>query len=226
MPRPVDFEEMIIRNNESTNKRARFVEDVGNQTRVIESETIPTSRYRGRARTSRSRRHSRPSPYHTHQRHYQDNDCDDYSDCSGGGHHPRSQESWSDDPDFDPVISGRGVVPSLTFHFKFSHENAEKEQSTISAPELVKQSSRQEAKDHRRQMFNESVSNVLSSRYVGGIYGREDSTAELVTKQSAELTRKPELLKWMYCFTLPQPALADISPPARSRDSIPILIPS
>ena len=146
----------------------RLVDELGGQERVIQSHgTLHPRQSNPRSRPYRSRGRDVPSDLST------------------------------DDSDFDPLIQSRGVLPSLTFHFNFNKEELETLEPNPSGSKSVKKNPQQEDRDRRIQPFHENLNVVLSSRYVGGVYGLQDSTAELLTDYATSMVDRPELLKWM-----------------------------
>lgn len=230
------------------NSRARFVEDVVDGTRIIDSEDSP---YRQREKSSGSRRGTSSHSRYHHRSHDHDDDddahspthrwrrtsnrhdyhYDNYSDDSKLAHRSRRRNSLSEDTDFDPELDPlapdhRHVLPSLTFHFKLGKVATEEEYQTSTAPRSVKQSARPDAKEYRYKLYHENIFNVVRSRYTDGIHGRHNSTVELVTDSAHEALgrRRPELVKWMYALPIQDTSLAKSIETAKLRDSIRILI--
>ena len=224
--------------------RARFEEDIGDQTRVIQSLTIPHARTARRSRPHHSHGYEPPHQSHGYPAPQWAHGAPGAPGASGrleppshgyGVHidpvnrrarfHTRANLP-SDDSNFDPFIPSRGVVPSLTFHFNFDKENPEPLQPIKSGAKTVEKNPPREAKERRVQQFHENVNDVLSSRYIGGIHGQEDSTAELFTNHATSTTDRPDLLTWMWVLHRSTLTIADASLTVRLRDSIRTLIRS
>ena len=233
-----------VRQRRNPQNGARFVEDVGDRTRVIVSQTTRNDYTPGAIYTSAGPQepnyvedallqqhppsalhHTRYSRHHGHshgghQGHRRikvisDFDSDESSSTrspveievkSKEKLRPRSKrrpdqfsDDFSDDFDINPTV---GAIPSLTFHFEFSKEELRINQPNHSVSNPIPQNRRQENKDNRLKLFQEKAHSVLNSRYTGGIHGREDATAELVTQNTTETIEgsSPEIFRWMYVW--------------------------
>ncbi len=199
--------------------KARFVEDVGDQTRNIGSKETP---YHTRAKSRKRRSTHTPHRHHSRDIHDSheggrprrrrrdswgtgDYDSDEKSDESLPPRFSRSRiaatDRFSEDTDFDPkIFDHEYLLPSLNFHFDTAQVNPEEETQISTMTRSIKQSTRLDAKEYRYKSYHENIDNIVRSQYVGGIHGREDSTAELITNNAQESSnrRQPALLKWMY----------------------------
>lgn len=163
----------------------RIMEGASDRARINRSQSPPD---RARKKTAKTQR---KTPVHG----------DDYPTRQPWLHnHRRSHSLDSISSDSDSLVSSsRRVQPSLKFPFDFKQSIAEEKVLDAAVPRVVRQSDRREAKEHRHQLYHESIQSFVHSQYAGEFYERGDPTIELFTKAAQENKQdgRPELMTWM-----------------------------
>ena len=172
--------EIATPNNESD---PRIMEGVRDHARINQSPNSPGQTRKNPARSQRKTSiHEDDNPTRRALLH------DRRSSYSSGG--------ISSDSDSTESSSVRVVRPGLKLPFNFKQTIVEEKVHTAAEPRVIRQSDRREAKEHRNQLYHESIQSFSHSRYAGDAY---DLTIDLFTKNAKENKEygQPELVAWM-----------------------------
>ena len=116
-------------------------------------------------------------------------------------HNHRKSHSLIDiSSDSDSSISSSVLEQSgLKIPYNFKRAIIEENVPAAAGPSVVRQSDHRKAKEHRHQLYHESIQTFIHSRYAGEIYERGDPTIDLFTKSARENKGDdpPELMTWM-----------------------------
>ena len=170
-------------NNESD---PRIMEGVRDHARINQSPNSPPQTQKNPARTQRKTSiHENDNPTRRPVSH------DRRSSYSSGG--------ISSDSDSSVSSSVRVVRPGLKLPFNFKQTIVEEEVHAAAEPRVIRQSDRRAAKEHRNQLYHESIQSFSHSRYAGDACERGDPTIDLFTKNTKENKEdgQPELVTWM-----------------------------
>ncbi|KAL8757990.1 MAG: hypothetical protein Q9184_004061 [Pyrenodesmia sp. 2 TL-2023] len=171
---------------EEPTTRARFTEEVVEQTGATDPQT---SHDRKRTRSSHSQRN------HSHSAAF-GNATQRGNRRSNDRHGTVASSDGSFEDSFRPSL-----LPSLTYPFKLKKDNVEEEggQEKAAAASATRNNDPQKEKEYRRKLYHEHIQDFSYSRYIGGSRSHEDSTAELCTTNLQETERRGRvgILKWM-----------------------------